>query len=190
MTTRAPFEQLDDYQTGEMSDADAQGFEEELFAAAAAGASAEAAFVDQVSRIGAFLLPRGGFDIGSSRARVDALIARGLRVQLCTLGPDDLIDGVYHLPKIDDDAEIVATHFPLDLRGYDSVNVVIEKADGTPIKTFREVGWDPTDGSAYAVCEAPLARISAAIGQVRSTVIGKRGDREHVIATFESVNAQ
>ena len=36
-STRAPFEALDAYQTGEMSDAEAASFEEQLFAAAAAG---------------------------------------------------------------------------------------------------------------------------------------------------------
>jgi hypothetical protein len=190
MTERdAAFEAFDAYVTGEMSDADAAGFEEELFATAAAGNAAEASFVDHVSRIGAFLLPRGGFDIGSGRARVDALLASGLRVQLLTAGPEALVGNVYHLPRIEDQAEIVVTHLPLDLRGYDSVNVIVEKADGTELKTFRDVSWDPNDGSVYAVCEAPLARISAAVGLVRTRVIGKRNGLEQPIAEFETITA-
>lgn len=185
----APFEALDAYLSGEMPDADALGFEEELFAGAGDGAAAEAAFVDHVSRIGRFLLPRGGFDIGSTRARIDALIAQGLRVQMFAPGPADLIDGVYHLPRIDDDAEIVVTHLPFDLRGFDSANVIIEKPDGAQLKTFRDVSWDPTDGSAYAVCEAPLARISAAAGHIRARIIGKRGEHEHEVAVFDTVTA-
>ena len=185
----APFERLDDYQTGVMSEADARDFEDELFTSAGNGSAAELDFVDRVSRWGHHLVGRGGFDIGSTRARVDELIAKGLRVQLLAAGPENLVDGVFQLPKIDDDAQIVVTHLPLDVRGYDSVDVIVEKADGTLLKRFREIGWEPSDGTLYAVCEAPLARISAAVGHVRSTVLGKRGGQEHVIATFESMTA-
>jgi hypothetical protein len=189
MTNRGAFETLDAYLSGEMPEADALGFEAELFAAAETGAASEAVFVDQVSRIGRYLIGHCGFDIGSGRAQVDALIAQGLRVQLLTAGPETLVGKVYQLPKISDDAQIVVTHFPLDLRGHDSVDVVVEKPDGTLLKRFREVGWDPEDGTVYAVCEAPLARIWAAAGLVRSTVLGKRDGQEHVIAVFESMTA-
>jgi hypothetical protein len=189
-TSPAPFELLDDYQTGAMSDADARDFEDELFTAAGNGGATELDFVDRVSRWGYFLAGRGGFDIGSTRARVDELIAKGLRVQVLDAGPENLVDGVFQLPKIDDDAQIVVTHLPLDVRGYDSVDVIVEKPDGTLLKRFRDIGWEPSDGTLYAVCEAPLARISAAAGHVRSTVLGKRGDKEHVIASFESMTAR
>jgi hypothetical protein len=180
---------LDAYQSGEMSDPDAAGFEEELFDAAGNGVAAELDFVDRVARFGRFLDSRGGFDIGSSRARVDQLIAQGLRVQVLAAGAENLVDGVFHLPKISDDAQIVVTHVPLDVRGYDSVDVVIEKVGGAVLKRFRDIGWDPADGSVYAVCEAPLARISAQAGHVRSTVLGKRAGQEHVIAVFETMTA-
>jgi len=183
----APFELLDAYQSGGMSDADAQAFEEELFASAASGIATEAAFVDHVTRIGQHLEPRGGFDIGSTRARVDSLIAQGLRVQI--LVPADLTAKVLQLPRIEDDVDIVVTHLPLDVRGYDSVNVHVEKADGTYLKTFREISWDPDSGNLYAVCEAPLARISAQVGRVRTRIIGTRDGAEHHIATFETVTA-
>jgi hypothetical protein len=189
MSQPAPFEALDAYQCGEMSDADAQGFEDELFAAAALGQADEAKFVDHVTRLGQYLIGHCGFDIGSTRAQVQALLAKGLRVQQLAAGPESLIDGVYQLPKIADDAQIVITHVPLDVRGYDSVDVIVEKPDGTVLKRFREIGWDPEDGTVFAVCEAPLARIAAAVGHIRSTVIGKRADVEHVIATFETNTA-
>lgn len=184
---RAPFELLDAYQSGGMSDADADAFEEELFASAALGSATEATFVDHVTKLGQHLEPRGGFDIGSSRARIDSLIAQGLRVQI--LVPADLTAAVLQLPRIEDDADIVVTHLPLDVRGYDSVNVHIEKADGTYLKTFREIGWDPIDGTPYAVCEAPLARISAQVGQVHTRIVGVRDGVEHSIATFDTVTA-
>lgn len=187
MTAPAPFEALDAYVTGDMSDADAAGFEEELFEAAARGNATDAAFVDQVSRLGRFIDGHGGFDVGGSRARVDELLAKGLRVQLLAAEPQSPDDHVIRFPKIEDDAELVVTHLPLDVRGYDSVDVVIEKPNGEVLKRFRDIGFDPHDGSVYAVCEAPLARISAAVGLVRATVIGKRDEREQVIASFESI---
>jgi len=182
---RVPFELLEAYESGGMSDADADAFETELFTAAAHGTATEAAFVDHITRLGQHLEPRGGFDIGSSRARVDALIARGLRVQL--LVPADFAAPVLQLPRIQDDADIVVTHMPIDVRGYDTVNVHLEKADGTYLKTFREIGWDPIDGTLYAVCEAPLARLSAQAGQVRTRIVGTRDGVDHTIATFETV---
>lgn len=182
----APFEALDAYQSGEMSEAEAAGFEEELFAAAAAGAAAEALFVDRLSLKGQYLARRGGWDFGSSRVRVDELIAAGLRVQV--LEPEPGLPGEpVRIPKINDDAEIVASRFAIDVRGFDSVRVIVEKPDGTELKTFRDIGFDPTDGSVYAVCEAPLARISAQQKHLRTRVIGTRAGDDHVIAVFETI---
>lgn len=185
-TERAPFEALDAYQSGEMPEDDAALFEEDLFLAAAAGTAHEAAFVDQASRILRYLAPRGGLDVGSSRARVDELIASGLRVQVMEPQPAR----VAIFPKIEDDAEIVITHVPVDVRGYDSVDVIIENAAGEHLKIFRDIGWDPIDGTTYAVCEAPLARIAAAVGVIHSRVIGYRAGQPHVIAEFDTVAEQ
>lgn len=178
----APFEALVAYESGDMSEADAARFEDELFTAAAAGSAAEADFVDHITRLGQFLAPRGGFDIGSSRARVDALIAMGLKVQLI-----EPVAGDERLPPLDPAADIVVTHLPIDLRGYDSVDVEIEKADGTPLKTFRDLGCDPIDGTVYGICEAPLARIAAQQPDIRSRVVGYRGGERHVIVSFRTV---
>jgi len=182
---RAPFEALDAYQSGLMPDAEATQLEEELFAAAAAGADDEARLVDLLARLGQFLLPRGGWDIGSTRARVDELVAAGLRVQVLSAlagAPGEPL----LLPKIDDDAQLVVTHVPIDVRGYDSVDVVVEKLDGTELKTFRDIGFEPSDGTVYALCEAPLARIAAKQRHVRSRILGMRGGRQHVVAVFET----
>lgn len=185
---RAPFEALDAYQSGEMPDAEAAQFEEALFTAAAADTAAEAGFVDRLSSIGQFLARRGGWDIGSGRARVDELLAAGLRVQMLYPQPGQPGQPL-QLSKIDDDAEIVVTHVDIDVRGYDSVDVIVEKPDGTELKTFRDIGFDPTDGSVYALCEAPLARISAQQRHVRLRVIGTRAGVQHAVAVFETVQA-
>lgn len=182
---RQPFEALEQYQSGGMPDADAAGFEEELFAAAAAGTAEEASFVDRVSLIARYLEPRGGLDIGSTRARVDQLLASGLRVQLIDPEPAPSVQ----MPPLDPDAEIIITHVAVDVRGYDSVDVVIETPDGNQLKTFRDIGWDPEDGTLYAVCEGHLARISAQVPRVVSRIVGTRAGQKHEIAVFESVNS-
>jgi hypothetical protein len=183
---RQPFEALDAYQAGLMPAAEAAELEESLFAAAAAGTAAEAQLIDRLSMIGQFLARRGGWDVGSSRARVDELVAAGLRVQI--LVPQPGAPGQpLRLPRIVDDAEIVVTHVAIDVRGYDSVDVIVEKPDGTVLKTFRDIGFDASDGSVYALCEAPLARISMQQRHIRSRVIGTLAGQQHVVAVFETV---
>jgi hypothetical protein len=181
----APFEDFDGYLNGQMPDDEAATFEEEMFAAAAVGgeASEDAQFVDRLARYSAYLIPRGGFDIGSTRADVERLLASGLRVQLMESDPID----PRRLAAIRDDAEIIITHIPIDVRGYDSVDVVVTKPDGTLLKTFRDIGWEPSDGSLYAVCEAPLARISAQQRHIFSQVVGHRDGAKHTIARFETL---
>jgi hypothetical protein len=184
-TPRAPFETLETYVSGEMPEADANRFEDELFASASDGTAEDAKFADRIALIGRFLLPRGGFDIGSSRVRIDELVAAGLRVQVIDPEPAATV----RLPAIEDDVDIVVTHIRIDIRGYDSVDIIVEKPDGTELKTFRDVGCDPTDGTMYAVCEAPLARISMQQRHIRSRVIGTRAGQQHVVAVFETVAA-
>jgi hypothetical protein len=179
-----PFEALTDYVSGAMSDQDAAGFEEELFAAAAAGGAEDARFVDRVHLITQYLEPRGGLDIGSTRQRVDQLLAAGLKVQVLEPEPADVMT----IPPIELDAEIVVTHYRVDLRGYDSIDVVATKPDGTEIKTFRDVNL-AEDGSIYAVCEAPLARVWSQAGRLVSTIIGTRNGQKEVISRFESFTA-
>jgi hypothetical protein len=167
-----------------MSETEAARFEDELFEAAASGTAAEVAFVDHVGLLSRYLEPRAGFDMGSSRARVEQLLAAGLRVQLIDPEPAPIV----RLPAIDPDAEIVVTHVRIDVRGYDSVDAVLKKPDGTELKTIRDVGWDPDDGTMYAVCEGPLARLSATVPRVISQLIGIKDGERREIAVFEAVN--
>lgn len=177
-----PFERLDDYQLGAMSEAEAVGFEDELFAAAASGAAHEATFVDRVSLIGQYLVPRGGFDFGSTRQRVEQLIAAGHRVQIIAPEPSAQL----HMPPLDPDAELVVTQLRLDLRGWDSLDFIIEKPDGTELKTFRDVNCDPETGNVYALCEAPLARISLLNRHIVTRIVGTRAGKREEIGRFES----
>jgi hypothetical protein len=184
---RAPFEAFDAYLAGEMPEARAADFEEELFAMAAVGDADEALFVDRLSLMGRYLAQRGGWDFGSTRARVDQLIAAGLRVQVLDPEPGEPGEP-FRLPKIADDAELVATRVAIDLRGYDSVRAIVEKPDGTELKTFPDIAFDPVDGNTYALCEATLARIAARQRHIRTRVIGTRAGHDHVIAVFETIS--
>jgi hypothetical protein len=177
-----PFERLDDYQQGVMADADAASFEDELFATAAAGQAEEVAFVDRVSLIGQYLGPRGGLDVGSTRQRVEQLIAAGHRVQIMAPEPADQVQ----FPPIDPDAELIVTQLCLDLRGYDALDFIIEKPDGTELKTFRDVQCDPETGNVYALCEAPLARISLLNRHIITRIMGTRAGKREEIGRFES----
>jgi hypothetical protein len=85
-----------------------------------------------------------------------------------------------------DDVEIVVTRLGVDVRGFDHVEVECQTLAGQPIKTFRDVRCDPETGALYAVCEAPLARLSVLAGPVVATVTGVRGGQREVIAGFET----
>lgn len=176
------FAELVDYETDALSEEEAQAFEERLFAAAAQGAAPEAAFLDQVTRSGQFLHSRGTWDFSSTKARVDELIASGLKVQVIDPepGPD------LYLPTIEDDAEVVVTVFRLDARGYDSLELRCTRPDGSELKTFRDVTCDPEDGHLYAMCEAPLARITYQQPCIVTELIGTRGGERHTVAKFEA----
>jgi hypothetical protein len=176
------FEALDDYQLAGMSDADAASFEEELFAEAAAGTADAAAFIDKISLIMQHLGPRGGLDIGSTRQRIEQVKASGLRVQVLVPEPGPMLV----IPAIEPDAEIVVTHIPIDVRGWDSVDVEVSLPNGELIKTFRDVNHDPEDGTLFALCEGPLARLSATQQHLFSRVIGHRSGKTETIAEFET----
>jgi hypothetical protein len=180
---RAAFEALDDYQLGSMNDADAASFEDSLFEASAAGTADEAVFIDQVSLIMQYLGPRGGLDNGSTRQRIEQVKADGLRVQVLAPEPGPVL----RIPPIDPDAEIVVTHIPIDVRGWDSLDVEVSLPDGRLIKTFRDVNPDPEDGTLYALCEAPLARLSAANQHLITRVIGHRAGKTETVAQFETL---
>ncbi|HEV8551297.1 MAG TPA: hypothetical protein VGQ57_19750 [Polyangiaceae bacterium] len=174
---------LDDYTTGVMSDADAEAFEEALFARAAAGDAPEAEFAERLRRASEWIGRRATFNVGSTRAELDALLASGLRVHYLDFGDGSRPIDIAPLPP---DLEIFAYRLGVDLRGYGAVDVVVETPSGEYIKTFRDVRSDPTDGALYGVCEAPLAEISFRRGTVRSKVMAGHGAERKLVATFET----
>lgn len=176
---------LDDYVSGHMPDADVGAFEEDLFARAARGDAPEADFVERFRRSAEWLARRGTFEVGSTRAEVDQLLASGYRVKYMDFGDASV---PVEVPPIPTDIDYFVYRIGVDLRGmdYDTIDVIVETPKGEYVKTFRDVRYDAKDGAFYGVCEAPLAEISFRRGTVRSKVmIGKGAERRHV-ATLET----
>lgn len=173
---------LDDYGSGVMPEAEAVAFEAALFERAARGEAPEADFAERLRRATEWIARRGAFNVGSTRAEVEELRAAGVRMAYVEFGRGAPID-VYPLPK---DIDLFVYRVDVDLRGVEAVDVVVETPAGEPIKTFRDVRYDPTDGAIYGVCEAPLAEISFRRGVVVSKVIARQGGERRLVATFET----
>jgi hypothetical protein len=87
---------------------------------------------------------------------INALRGRGFKVEVA-----DAVPGTPYHVRWSEAAEIVVTHFVVDMRGHSGrFDVEIETPDGRVVKVMPEVTYDPNDGSFYAVCEAALARSS------------------------------
>jgi len=149
-------DELDDYLFGTMPNEQAAPFEEALFDQAARGEHALLDFVVGVGVLGRVVLQRAGSVMPPMARSIDALRQRGFRVEVADATP-----GVPYQARWSEEAEIVVTHFVVDMRGHTGrFDVDIETPDGQLLKTLPEVTCDPDDGSFYAVCEAALARLT------------------------------
>lgn len=154
---------LDGYVTGEMSDAAADAFEEELFASPG---DADLSFMDRLARQGSRLVEHGTWDMGCSKAHIDALIAKGHRVEICDAGPP----GTNTL-SFGKDAELIVTRLPFDRPEHPRVDVEIYIPEHDVTKTIKDAIADPVDGALYGLCERPLAELAfgtTAIVRVRA----------------------
>lgn len=161
-------ERLDDYVTGTMPDDEAAGFEEELFAAAAKGEDEEARWFERFQLLMSWFAKDGLLVRGTTAEDVDALVAAGLKVHVVELEADKT------LAYEEKDVDIVVTHVPLDVRGYDDVIATIERPDGRVLHTFRDCMSDPKTGHLYAICAAPLANLAWGGGPRVTRVTGVR----------------
>jgi len=173
---------LDDYVSGAMSDDECEAFELSLFERAARSEAPEADFSERLRRASEWIARRGAFNVGSTRAEVEALRAAGMSMSYLEFGRG----GVVEVPALSHDVELFVYHLDVDVRGSDAVDVLVETPSGELLKTFRDVRYDPTDGSIYGVCEMPLAEISFLRGTVVSKVMARRGGERRLVATFET----
>ena len=188
-----PLLRLDDYVRGDMPDAEAARLEDDLFAAAAdvdppagmgasEGVAADAAFFDRLVRMVIAANQAGMFASGATRAQIDALLASPLPVHYVDLGTGG--EKVFE-PWDRDKVKVVVTRLAIDLRGWQDIDVEVTTADGTPVKTFRDVTCAPEDGALYAVCHERLARIAFSRGRSISRVIATRDGKRETVATYD-----
>lgn len=146
-------ELLDDYVSGETSDADAASFEEELFARAGGGAAPELAFLDGLRGTVRSLVERGTYHLYLTATEVERLRASGAKVQLI-----DIVDSPepqrYELAR---DVDFLIARYPIDLRGVRSLDVEVYLGERLS-KVMKDVRFDPADGAAFFCCEGELAR--------------------------------
>jgi hypothetical protein len=167
--------QLDDYTSGVMADADAAFYEAELFAAAADGRAPELAFWNGMHDLAAWFAMRGGFATGITRVQLDE-IRKGDHVHYLDVVADTVV------PAWPETTEIVAYRVDVDLRGCDDVQVELRKPDGTYMKTFRDVQYDPADGAIYALCDVPIARGAFRTEPIVVHIEGSKGGAPLVVA--------
>jgi hypothetical protein len=188
-----PLLRLDDYVTGDMSEAEARTFEADLFAAVASDADspadvfkrsglvADAGFLDRLARLASNPDELAAFAGGFARAQVDGLLGSPLPVHYVDLGAG----GASVFPSWGADVKFVIARLAVDLRGWQDVDIEVTTADGTPVKTFRDVHCAPEDGALYAICHAPLARLAFARGRSISRVIATRDGTRETVAVFD-----
>lgn len=160
--------ELDAYVTGEMSDADAEAFEEALFDAP----DDDVAFLDRLARRGAQLAVHGAFDVGVPRAHVEALVAAGHRVHVLDLGPPGR-----STVTLDPHAEIVVPVLHLGRTDVTNVDVELTVVEHGATKVLKDVLVD-VDGIIYGLCERPLAELAFSAGRTITRVRRTDGTRE------------
>jgi hypothetical protein len=168
---------VDDYLSGAMAEDEASDFEAQLFEAAAAGGAPGLRFVDDFFGLATWFASRGGFSGGATRAQVDELL------KLPNVHYLELESGV-PVAAWPSDTKFVAYRVPVDVRGFEHVDVTLFKADGSHVKDFRDVQCDPHDGALYGVCDAPLATWTFRKYPVIARVQGSRDGERKLIATL------
>jgi hypothetical protein len=169
-------EKLDAYVTREMSDADAEAFEDALFDAPDDG---DLAFVDRLARHAARLAEHGTFDMGVSRAHVDSLIAAGHKIHIIDAGPPGTGSVTF-----DRSADFCLTMMPLGRADLARVDVELLVVDHDVTKTIKDVFVDQTTGTIYALCERPLAELAFGAGRTIARIRRVDGARD-VIAEWD-----
>jgi len=184
VSAHVSFEELDDYLHGGMPDADAEQLEERLFAAAAIGEDHDPQFLDNLQRRATWLAAEGQFGESYTGAEVAALLARETNIHRIDLTSSGDVELTMWKP----DTKRVVVHLEVDLREYEQVEV----AAYTPgvseaIMTFRGVQCDPVDGSIYAVCMEPLARMALTAGKLHWKVTGQRSGQREQVAEYATL---
>ena len=171
---------LDDYLSGAMSDEHAAPFEEALFAAASTGKDPVLTHLDALYDQARWFAPRGGFSSGATAQLINEL--RSLpRVHHIDLGL------VTRVPAWPADTQLIVYRVPVDLRGYDHIDVSVESVAGEHRRWFRDVQFDPLDGALYGVCDAPVARSTFRIEPLVLRVHAAQNGQRSVVAELRII---
>lgn len=174
-------ELLDDYASGHMSDEGAAAFEEAMFTAPE---EEDLRFFDRAHLLMGWLASIGALTGGATAQDIEALRAKGLRVHVVELAGGG--GGTVEVEPWGEDVQVVVFHTTTDLRGFEEVEVEVQNPDGAPIKTFRGVQCDPTNGNIYAVCAPPLAMMAYGKKRRISRITGVRDGKRETIAVYDS----
>lgn len=147
---------LDDYVRGAVDDAEAQEYEEDLFARSLAGQAPELAFHVGLAVTLREMDARGALELWLTARDVERIRASGLRVVLFDLDMENPT-----MPEIPPGTDLVIGRVPLDLTGVRSLEIEVLTSDGRVLKRMPDVLFDPADSGIFACCEADLARIAA-----------------------------
>ncbi|KAB2899589.1 MAG: hypothetical protein F9K40_10105 [Kofleriaceae bacterium] len=168
--------ELDAYLTGEMSEAEADAFEQALFDAPD---DADLAFFDRLARHGAKLVEHGTWNIGVSRQHVEALAAAGHKVHIFDAGPPG-----QRTVAFDSTCDFMVTKLHLGRDDLERVDVEINIVAHDVQKTIKDVLVD-RDGIIYGLCERPLAELAFGAGGRTITHVRKRDGARDIIATWD-----
>jgi len=173
-------EQLDDYVSGVMTDAEATTFEETLFED---DNEETVRFFDRSQRLLLWLAEMGGFD-PMFGPEVDALKQR-VKVHVVTIDPSR--GKKMTIDRWPSEMEVIVFHCVVDTRGYEEIEAEVQNPNGTPIKTFRGIVPEPSTGNVYSVCSEPLARMAYADAPRFTRITGVKNGKRETIAEIESV---
>jgi hypothetical protein len=176
---------LDDYVRGTLSEAEAEAFEQRLFADACAPiarSSGEVAertadetpSLEDVTTFLALwdgvrdLCARGTFSLILTEREARHLLSSGIKVAYFDVDAP----GPAHLSL---SSEILLTRFALDLTGVEQLDVELMAGEQV-VKTIHDVSFDPALGAVYMACEAELAIAGSRAGVVQRFVAVPRGE--------------
>jgi hypothetical protein len=168
-------DKLDAYVTREMSDADADAFEEALFDAPD---DPDLALVDRIARHGKRLVEHGTWDIGVPRMHIDEMIANGHAVHVFDAGAPG-----QRSVSFDASCELFASVLRIERRDLARVDVDLHVTTFGVMKTIKDVLVDPADGNVYGLCERALAEMAFLAGPSHVLVRKTDGARD-VIAEW------
>jgi hypothetical protein len=167
--------ELDAYLTREMTDADAEAFEDALFDAPD---DPDVALLDRIARHGAKLAAHGTFDIGVAKEHIQTLIEAGHKVHVFDAGAPST-----GIVTMDRDAEFIVTKLHLGRTDLERVDVEVTVVDYNVTKTIKDVFVDPS-GVIYGLCERPLAELAWSAGGKTITTVRRSDGARDVIGVW------